>query len=95
MRMTRHLPSNQIHFNHSLHQQTLEQVESDVYLGMTITDNLEWGQPDMGRLLGYQTLTGFDTNYYAGLLVLASPTDSLNLGENMTTNFLSCLYYRF
>ena len=41
MRVTRHLPSNQIHFNYSLHQQTLEQVESAKYLGITITDNLE------------------------------------------------------
>ena len=44
MRVTRHLPSNQIHFNYSLYQQTLEQVESAKYLGITITDNLEWGQ---------------------------------------------------
>ena len=44
MGVTRHLPSNQIHFNYSLHQQTLEQVESAKYLGITITDNLEWGQ---------------------------------------------------
>ena len=44
MRVTRHLPSNQIHFNYSLHQQTLEQVESAKYLGITITDNLEGGQ---------------------------------------------------
>ena len=28
MRVTRHLPSNQIQFNYSLHQQTLEQVDS-------------------------------------------------------------------
>ena len=44
MRVTRHLPSNQIHFNYSLHQQTLEQVRSTKYIGLTITDNLEWGQ---------------------------------------------------
>ena len=46
MRVTRYLPSNQIHFNsyYSLHQQTLEQVRSANYLGLTITDNLEWGQ---------------------------------------------------
>ena len=44
MRVTRHLPSNQIHFNYSLHQQTLEQVRSTKYLGLTITDDLEWGQ---------------------------------------------------
>ena len=44
MRVTRHLPSNQIHFNYSIHQQTLEQVSSAEYLGLTITDDLEWGQ---------------------------------------------------
>ena len=44
MRVTRHLPSNQIHFNYSLHQQIFEQVESVKYLGITVTDNLEWGQ---------------------------------------------------
>ena len=44
MRVTRHLPSNQIHFNYSLLQQTLEQVRSAKYLGLTITDDLEWGQ---------------------------------------------------
>ena len=44
MRVTRHPPSNQILFNYSLHQQTLEQVEAAKYLGITITDNLEWGQ---------------------------------------------------
>ena len=40
-RVTRHLPSNQIHVNYSLHQQTLEQVRSAKYLGLTITDDLE------------------------------------------------------
>ena len=44
MRVTRHLPSNQIHFSYSLHQQTLEQARSAKYLGLTITDDLEWGQ---------------------------------------------------
>ena len=44
MRVTRHFPSNQIHFNYSLHQQTLEQVQSAKYLELTITDDLEWGQ---------------------------------------------------
>ena len=44
MRVTWHIPSNQIHFSYSLHQQTSEQVESAKYLGVTITDNLEWGQ---------------------------------------------------
>ena len=44
MRVTRHLPSNQIQFDYSLHEQILEQVRSAKYLGLTITDDLEWGQ---------------------------------------------------
>ena len=44
MRVTRHLPENQIQFEYSLHQQRLEQVQSAKYLGITITDNLDWGQ---------------------------------------------------
>ena len=45
-RVTRHRPNNQIHFfyNHSLRQQTLEQVHSTKHLGITISDSLEWGQ---------------------------------------------------
>ena len=44
MRVTRHLPENQIQFEYSLHQQRLEQVQSAKYLGITITDNLDWSQ---------------------------------------------------
>ena len=44
MRVTRHLPDNQILFDYTLHQQKLEQVQSAKYLGLTITDNLDWGQ---------------------------------------------------
>ena len=44
MRVTQHLPDNQILFDYSLHQQRLEQVQSAKYLGITITDNLDWGQ---------------------------------------------------
>ena len=44
MKVTRHLPSNQIHFSYSLHHQTLEQVGSAKYFGLTITYNLELGQ---------------------------------------------------
>ena len=41
MRVTRHHTSNQIHFNYSLHQRTLEQVRSAKYLELTIThDNM-------------------------------------------------------
>ena len=44
MRVTRHLPDKQILFDYTLHQQKLEQVQSAKYLGITITDNLDWGQ---------------------------------------------------
>ena len=44
MRVTRQHPSNHIQFSYTLHQQTLEQVQSAKYLGLTITDNLDWGQ---------------------------------------------------
>ena len=39
MRVTRLHPSNHIQFSYTLHQQTLEQVQSAKYLGLTITDN--------------------------------------------------------
>ena len=44
MRVTRHLPDKQILIDYTLHQQKLEQVQSAKYLGLTITDNLDWGQ---------------------------------------------------
>ena len=44
MRMTRHPPDKHIQFDYTLHQQKLEQVQSAKYLGLTITDDLDWGQ---------------------------------------------------
>ena len=44
MRVARHSPLKQIRYSYSLHNQTLEQVTSAKYLGITITDNLDWGQ---------------------------------------------------
>ena len=44
MRVTQLLPSNHIQFSYTLHQQILEQVQSAKYLGLSITDNLDWGQ---------------------------------------------------
>ena len=38
MRVSRQPPNNQIHFNCTLHQQTLEQLQSAKYLGITITE---------------------------------------------------------
>ena len=44
MRVTRHPPDKHIQFDYTLHQQRLEQVQSTKYLGLTITDDLDWGQ---------------------------------------------------
>ena len=44
MRVTRHLPDKQIQFEYSLHQQELEPVQSAKYLGIIISDNLDWGR---------------------------------------------------
>ena len=44
MRVTRHPPDKHIQFEYTLHQQRLEQVQSTKYLGITISDDLDWGQ---------------------------------------------------
>ena len=44
MRVTRHQHHKQILFDYSLHNQTLENVQSAKYLDITITDNMDWGQ---------------------------------------------------
>ena len=44
MRVIRHLTDKHILFDFTIHQQKLEQVQSAKYLGITITDNLDWGQ---------------------------------------------------
>ena len=44
IRMTRQLPENQIQFEYLLHQPKMEHVQSTMYLGITISDNLDWGQ---------------------------------------------------
>ena len=44
MRVTRHQHHKQIHFDYSLHNQTLENVQSAKYLSITITDDMDWGQ---------------------------------------------------
>ena len=41
MRVTRHQHHKQILFDYSLHNQTLENVQSAKYLGITITDNMD------------------------------------------------------
>ena len=44
MRVTRHQHQKQILFDYSLHNQSLENVQSAKYLGITISDNMDWGQ---------------------------------------------------
>ena len=44
MRVTQHPPDKHIQFDYTLHQQRLEQVQSAKYLGITISDDLDWGQ---------------------------------------------------
>ena len=44
MRVTRHYSHKQIIHDYTLHQQTLENVQSAKYIGITITENMDWGQ---------------------------------------------------
>ena len=44
MRVTQHHHCKQILFDYSLHNQALENVQSAKYLGITISDNMDWGQ---------------------------------------------------
>ena len=44
MRVTRHQQHKHILFDYSLHNQTLENVQLAKYLGITISDNMDWGQ---------------------------------------------------
>ena len=44
VRVKRHSPLKQIKYSYILLNQTLEQVTSAKYLGITITDKLDWGQ---------------------------------------------------
>ena len=43
-RVIRHQDHKQILFDYSLHNQTLENVQSAKNLGITISDNIDWGQ---------------------------------------------------
>ena len=44
MRVTKHPLPKQIIHDYSLHNQVIENVPSAKYLGITITDDLDWGQ---------------------------------------------------
>ena len=43
MRVTRHYSHKQIIQDYTLHQQCLENFQSAKYLGLTITENMDWG----------------------------------------------------
>ena len=62
--VTQHLPEKHILFDYSLHQKKLEQVPSAKYLGMTITDNLDWGQHVSEILSKATTTMGFHPGTY-------------------------------
>ena len=42
MRVTQHQHHKHILFDYSLHNETLENVQSAKYLGITISDNMDW-----------------------------------------------------
>ena len=42
--LMRHLPHKQVQHKYTLHNQILEEVQSAKCLGVTVTDNLGWGQ---------------------------------------------------
>ena len=44
MRVAQHQHHKHILFDHSRHNQTLEIVQSAKYLGITISDNMDWRQ---------------------------------------------------
>ena len=44
VQVTRHQHHKQILFDYFLHNQTLEGILSAKYLGITISDNMDWGQ---------------------------------------------------
>ena len=44
MRVSQHYSHKQIVLDYTLHQPTLENVQSTKYLGITITENMDWGQ---------------------------------------------------
>ena len=44
VRVTRHQHHKQILLDYSLYNQTLENVQSAKYFGITISDNMDWGQ---------------------------------------------------
>ena len=44
MRVIQHISHKQIFHDYKLHQETLENVQSPKYLGLPITEHVNWGQ---------------------------------------------------
>ena len=44
MRVTRHYSHKHVLHDYTLHKQTLKNVQFAKYLGMTIKENMDWGQ---------------------------------------------------
>ena len=62
MRVTRYPPDKHIQFDYTLYQQRLKQAQSAKYLGITISDDLDWGQHMSPDTTGAQSdLTPFTT----------------------------------
>ena len=59
VRVTRHPPDGHIQFEYTLRQQGLERVRSAKYLGITISDDLDWGQHISGISSGAAKTLGF------------------------------------
>ena len=60
MRVTRHQHHKQILFDYSLHNQTLENVQSAKYLGITISDNMDCfagPRSAVGNVSGYRCVS--------------------------------------
>ena len=69
MRVTRHQHYKHIPFDFSLHNQTLENVQLAKYLGITISDNMDWGQHISEICV---VILCFVVRYFVSILVLQS-----------------------
>ena len=76
MGVTRHYSHKQIIHDYTLNQQTLETVQSAKYLGITITENKDWGQhisdisSKITKTLGFlsRNLAFASRKYYGGCI---------------------------
>ena len=95
MRVTKHPLPTQIIHDYSLHNPVLENVSSAKYLGITVTDDLDWGQhinnvtskatKTLGFLRRNLTLAPKETKVaaYKALFILFS---SFEISDNILRN---------